>query len=316
MTKSSTPPTSDLPVQEPIRQPSSGFGRALLVFIFRLLLLGVGGSLALLIGVAIAYFFPSQVKDPPLLERILQGSQSLLQNFNQSERRDIPPPTTSVSPSPESPAPTEASPQPSAVAPPLTEADRQQVQTELNRIQAQLQQLDSRAAELESLVGTSDPTAPLEERLQTIQRQLTPNAVPPPNDTQTGEMYVAPAATISDGNLLMVTLPSDALFETNQTMLRSGTDAILDTIITDLQRYPGATIRLIGHTDNQGSAEGDRTRAFDQATAVERYLAGKLGEEDYHWVVISYGSSEPLPTDSTTINPQRNRRIEIVIDPN
>lgn len=325
MTKSSTPPASDLPQQSP-KRPSSGRGRTFLVFLFRLLLLGVSGSLAGLVGIVIAEFFiPGQIQEPPLVEKVLQGSRTLwkgVSQFPQSWESPSPevvdPVSTAPSPT-ESPSVPDALPSPPAPPPPaLTDAQRQQVQVQLNQLQTTLQQLDNQAQTLATEIGVADPDASLEEQLQTIEQRLNPDAPPPsPVATQPSPepSWIAPAtSTLLEGELLKVTLPSDALFNEDNS-LRSTTTSILNTIVEDLRRYPGATIRVTGHTDSQGDSTQDRRRSFEQAEAIVQYLNDQLGEA-YRWVAVGYGNSQPVTDNTSTINRQRNRRIEIVIDPN
>ena len=324
MTESSTPQAPELPKQRPSRKPSGG--RGFLVFLFRLLLLGVSSSLAGLLGIAIAQFYPGNIEDPPLVEKLIQGTQSMRRAVvrlpqswsNESPEAGASPvvPDANTSPSPAA----SPSPQPSPVE--LSSADRQEIQSQLAQLQSDLQQLNNRAATLETRVGGGDASASIEERLRTIQQRLDPNAAPPsPTASSDGnQSFIAPATSTlsSDGELLMVTLPTDALFTdqpADQQSFRSETSAILDSLIADLQRYPGATIRVVGHTDSRDASEADRARSFEQASAVANYLSAKLGD-DYEWIVVGYGGSRPLAENTSEINRQRNRRIELVIDPN
>ncbi|WP_416674169.1 OmpA family protein [Egbenema bharatensis] len=347
MTESSTPtpPVSNPPKRRPVSPPPAyGAGRGILVFIFRLLLLGVSGILAVLLGIAIANLRPGNIQSPPFAEKLLQGSQTLWRGINrlpQSWQTPASPQTpgstvagtgaTGTDPagtdpagadpadSPTLPAPPEASPTPTVE---LSETDRQQVETELTAIQTELQQLNSRAGILESRVGATNSGNPLEERLQTIERQLDPDAVPPPAPSPSpapaeNQSWLAPTATTlsSSGEILVVTLPSDALFDANQpTELSSTAPAILDTLIADLQRFPGATVRVVGHTDRQGPSAADRARSFEQANAVAQYFSGQLGE-NARWLVVGLGSTRPVAENTSDINRQRNRRVEIFIDP-
>ncbi|GAB4384756.1 MAG: hypothetical protein Kow00121_48690 [Elainellaceae cyanobacterium] len=320
MTKSSTPPASDLPKQQSPKRPSSGRGRGFLVFLFRLLLLGISGSLAGLVGITIAQFYPGQVEDPPLVEKLLQGSQTLWRGVTQLPRSWDSSPPEVVSPLPAESAESPVSAPDALPAPPspqsaLTDAQRQQAQTDLNQLQGELQQLNNRASALATQVG-ADPNASVEEKLQTIQQQLDPTAAPPsPSAAQPQAGVIAPAtSTLSNGELLKVTLPSDALFEGDNS-LRSTTASILNSVAEDLRRYPGATIRVGGHIDSQGSAAADRERSFEQASAVAQYLSNQL-DESYQWVVVGYGGRQPITDNTSEINRQRNRRVEIVIDPN
>lgn len=311
MTQSSTPQTSDLPKQRLAKRPSPG--RSFLTFIFRLLLLGVSGSLAALLGIVIAQFYPGRILDPPLVEKFMQGSQALWQGVTRLPQTwNDPAPASTASPSPASTAPAspqaDASPQLSPPPAPLSDADRQRLQAELTQLQTELQQSTDRSAAL----------ATIQQRLQAIQQQLNPDATASsaPPDSAPDQSLVAPSTrTIANGELLKVTLPSDALFNPDQISLRPTTSAILDSIVSDLQRYPAATIRIAGHTDSQGTAEADRDRSFQQASVILQYLSGKL-DDSYRWVAVGYGNTEPLVDNTSPINRQRNRRVEIVIDPN
>lgn len=318
MTQSSTPQTSDLPRQRLTKRPSPG--RSFLTFIFRLLLLGVSGSLAALLGIVIAQFSPGRIQEPPLVEKFMQGSQALWQGVTRlpetwndpaPESTSPPSPVGTATPSPQTDVQTDvqtdASPQLPPLPAPLSDADRQRLQAELTQLQTELQQSTDRSAAL----------ATIQQRLQAIQQQLNPDATAssPPATPAPDQSFIAPSTrTIANGELLKVTLPSDALFNADQISLRPTTSAILDSIVSDLQRYPAATIRIAGHTDNQGTADADRDRSFQQASVILQYLSGKL-DDSYRWVAVGYGNTDPLVDNTSPINRQRNRRVEIVIDP-
>jgi OmpA-OmpF porin, OOP family len=314
LTKSSTPQPSATtqPSPEPAPKQSWGF----LVFIFRLLLLGVGGILAVLAGIAIAQFQPApKTQDPPLVEKVARGTRSLWSELQRMPTTlGLTPPKTSPSPS------AGAASAPAAATPPLSEIDKQKLQAQLTQLQGELAKLKSQPALSEG--DRAKQAAGLQERIRIIQQQLSPAAAPAP------DVPIVPPTTskVSGNDTLLVTLPTDSLFAKGQTSLRSDSGAILDSILLDLQRYPGATIRISAHSDTQDSdpqnAQGtgqspegnDRARTFEQATAIEQYLAGKLGD-NYHWTVAGYGHSQPLVDNTTDVNRQRNRRIEIAIEP-
>ncbi len=113
---------------------------------------------------------------------------------------------------------------------------------------------------------------------------------------------------------MLVTLPSDALFESGAVTLRSDTAAILDSILIDLQRYPDASIQVAAYTDQQQSAELDRQKTLEQARAVQKYLAGQM-DQSIHWATVGQGHNRPLAPDDSAISRQRNRRVEISIVP-
>ncbi|NJR40465.1 MAG: OmpA family protein [Leptolyngbyaceae cyanobacterium CSU_1_4] len=259
---------------------SESRGGFLLVSIFRLLLLGVSGSLAALLGVAIAQFYPDPSQEPPIVEKAVRQAQNWV---NQQKQALFPAPQPAVVPSPASPiAPSIRQLPPSST--PLSQAERDKLQAELAQLRAQLRGLGDRAATIETQLGAAAPAPP--------------------------------------EKALMVTLPSDTLFDATQASLRPESLPILDSLISDLQRYPGATVRVSAHVDEQGAVEADRSRSFEQAKVVKQYLSSKL-DDTYQWVAIGYGHSRPLAANSAQGNPlpgsqgdrQRNRRIEIAIEP-
>ncbi|OLP19887.1 hypothetical protein BST81_03060 [Leptolyngbya sp. 'hensonii'] len=111
-----------------------------------------------------------------------------------------------------------------------------------------------------------------------------------------------------------VTLPSDILFNDSQSLLRSGAQPILDSILPELQPYQKATIRIAAHTDDIGNSRDNSELSLRQALAIRQYLASRV-KEGYHWVILGYGSSYPLTENTSNSNRQRNRRIEITIEP-
>ncbi len=324
MTKSPAAQTPEYPA--PQRSPSRG--RGVLVLVFRLLLLGVSGVTAWLIGVAVAQFYPAQTTEMPLLERFLRQTDSVWGDMGNLPRiwggNDRSEPL--VSPQPLPPALPTASPQPEVSPPPpsLSEAQRQELQSELSSLQSDLEALGDRTATIESQLGVSRPAAPLENRLRTIDEQLSPDSNPSadaaaPTSEVESPNVTAPVVTPqanerSPANMLMVTLPSDALFDRSPSSLRPESQIILDSIINDLQRYPGAAIRIAAHTDDRETPTQNRLLSFEQAQAVEAYLSAALGDQ-YHWLVVGYGQSRPVADNNSTASRQRNRRIEITIDP-
>jgi peptidoglycan-associated lipoprotein len=297
----------------PTRVPKSrGKGLSVLSLIFRLLLLGVGGGFAWVLGMAAAQFFPSNTSEMPLAERLLRQTQNLTPAPKRAPATPIPAlptPTATVSPQ-------------SQVSP----AEKEKLQSDLRQLQGELNALIGRTAALETQLGTSRPTENLEKRLQLMSQELaspetaaspTP-ALPAIGNTPTpGTVNAVQEKTdtpLFAGSGLMVTLPSDVLFDANSISLRPGTNAILDNLVADLRNYQGATVRVGGHTDDAGEQVQNRNLSFARAQAVANYLSGALGEK-YHWVAIGYGETNPSVENSSDANRQRNRRIEIAISP-
>lgn len=334
MTVNDAPTTSASSNPHPPANPIQAF----LVFVFRLLLLGVGGGFAWLLGVVIAQFYPAQPQNPPLQEGIMRHTSAVIRDlrrlprrWNQPEPTLNPSPIPAVIPSPTSEASPTPTPNPTATPASLTLEQRQQLQSELETLQTELQSLRDRTTELENQLGQTQASADVEARIQTLEQRLnggnvtTPAAEPPeisssPSpQTSSSEpdsgILSPPSGPVSDQrNDLMVTLPSDVLFVEGQNRLRPETQIILDSIIRDLQSYPGAAIRVAAHTDNSAPPPAVRNLSFQQAEAIQQYMEQALGDRN-HWVVIGYGAIRPLVANDTDLNRQRNRRIEIMIEP-
>ena len=279
MTQSTNSDAKTPPKKSNNRQPW------LLVLIFRLLLLGVGGGLALISGIVYANFYPNPQPKQPLLLKVLDRLSS----------KPISPANATATP--------ENNPQSQ-----LTPAQKEQAQAQLNKLQEQIKQLSSEIAALETQLGNNVSNQGLETRLQAIALQVQgiPKDAIESNGTQ------SPKAALLQSGKLKVTLPSDILFEENDT-LRPESNLILDKIIADLRDYPPTTIRITAHTDDTGETQDNRELSFSRAKAVEQYLAEALGDK-YNWLTVGDGATRPLvPNDSPT-NQQRNRRVEIAVE--
>ncbi len=282
---------------------SSGISLFILSFIFRLLLLIVGGGLGWVLGITIASKFPSSSNKTPLLEQFLTRSGSFTKGVGSV--------TSSPSVMPVSPTPIPN------IKVELTPEKREKIQGELKQLQGELNSLIGRTTNLESQLGSRRPTESLEKRLEIISQQLATEtkssnsaktaSIPP--ISMTGEKQ----QTLS-GNALMVTFPSDVLFEQDSTSIKEGSNVILDNLIAELRNYPGATVRIGVHTDNTGDFKQSRALSFARAQLVSQYLSQVLGNE-YHWIIIGYGSSRPTVENASDSNRQRNRRVEISITP-
>lgn len=285
---------------------SGSKGRFLLVFIFRLLLLLVGGSLAALGGVAIAIVRPDPTPEKPLVAKILPlpgDAKNLFNIFNNN-------------------SPEQANPQleGKVILPPakLTPQQKQQLETDLNQLQTQLNNLRDRTTTIEKQLGTENSNEALETRLQTINQQLKPttqakpakSSPPLPSATQIAD---SPKPLIPSDTLTAI-LPADALFQDNQAVMFPEARLVLDRLVSELQRYSNSTVRIAVHTDGAGEPQNNTILSFRRAEAVGQYLSNLLGNK-YHWVILGYGETRPIAPNDTQINMQRNRRLEIVVEP-
>jgi outer membrane protein OmpA-like peptidoglycan-associated protein len=320
-----------------------------LTIVFRLLLLGVGVPLAWLAGIAAAEILPSRSQTPPLQEVALRKTNRWITEIAQLPRQTQQSATqeTRVEPVPIPVEPIE--PLTEAATAELSDTEKQMILDDLGVIATELKTLDARVVDIETRMGRSQSTANLESRLQALEIALSPdqssastpttapdtsNPVLPNNPASPNPATAIPAPTTPDAPSqnapaqsnspqsdplfqvtdLKITLPSDALFNPGDARLLTNAPTLLNTILSDLSQYPKATILISSHTDDRSDAVPSRELAFQQALALQAYLAQALPSAQYQWVTLGYGQSQPIADNTTPETRQRNRRIEISID--
>lgn len=292
--------------------------QSLSAWILRWALLGVGIGGAWLFGLLVAQFFPANNPEPPLQEvvarrtsRFFQKVGSLPEWWGGDTLAPAPPPAVSPAPA----APETASQPPPPVA--LTDAQREQVSVELDDLTGELQSLRDRTSAVEQQLGLPTVASPLEERIENANNRLNPpTEAPPTAPTGSTAPALQPASgTVPDPlfqvNAYRVTLPSDVLFAPGQAEIRPNAQPLLDSILPDIARYPDATIVIGGYTDIETASATPTDLSYQQAIAVQRYLAQRLGDSPVHWVPVGYGNSNLGSTGGV----QLNRRITIAIVP-
>jgi outer membrane protein OmpA-like peptidoglycan-associated protein len=88
---------------------------------------------------------------------------------------------------------------------------------------------------------------------------------------------------------------------------------VLDVVAAVLKaRKEIELVEVGGHTDNVGSAFGNRKLSQKRAEAVVKYLASK-GVDKHRLVAKGYGPDKPIADNKTAEGKQKNRRVEFLI---
>ncbi len=122
------------------------------------------------------------------------------------------------------------------------------------------------------------------------------------------------AEITNTGRDLRVTLPESVTFRTGSSTVDLGFRPALRTVAESLSRYPGSSVRVVGHTDNVGSAALNNQLSQDRAMAVARVLI-ENGVRGNRIAVAGRGFNEPIASNSSAAGRAENRRVEIVITP-
>ena len=86
----------------------------------------------------------------------------------------------------------------------------------------------------------------------------------------------------------------------------------LDELASVLLRAKNWTIKIVGHTDNQGSDAYNMDLSLRRANSVKRYLVGK-GVLETSITTEGKGETMPLVPNDTKENRATNRRVEFII---
>ncbi len=119
----------------------------------------------------------------------------------------------------------------------------------------------------------------------------------------------------NDGTQLRVTLPESVTFPTASAVVAPGFRPALRSVSQSLQRYPNSSVRVVGHTDNVGTAAFNNQLSQERALSVARELIGN-GTSAGRISVSGRGFYEPIASNASAQGRAENRRVEIVITPN
>ena len=116
------------------------------------------------------------------------------------------------------------------------------------------------------------------------------------------------------GDNLVLRMPSDVTFASNQSSINPAFYSVLDDVSAVLNRYDQSVVDIIGHADADGAADYNLDLSRQRASSVAQYLVNRnvLADRLY---VDGRGESQPVATNETAAGKAQNRRVEILIRP-
>ncbi|UOQ74708.1 OmpA family protein [Hymenobacter cellulosilyticus] len=124
--------------------------------------------------------------------------------------------------------------------------------------------------------------------------------------TLTREIALVPAAV--GGKLELPTL----IFAQGKYTLLPASYAELNRLARTLTDNPTVSIRLEGHTDNQGNADLNQKLSEDRVKEVRRYLVTR-GVAEGRITTVGFGGSKPRASNAKEETRKLNRRVEFTI---
>lgn len=122
------------------------------------------------------------------------------------------------------------------------------------------------------------------------------------------------AQITNNGTYLRVILPEDVTFPTGSATVNSAFRPALRNVAQNLILHPNSSVRIIGHTDNVGTATMNQQLSVDRALSVSRILISD-GVQSFRVTYGGRGFDEPITSNATASGRAQNRRVEIIITP-
>jgi outer membrane protein OmpA-like peptidoglycan-associated protein len=105
----------------------------------------------------------------------------------------------------------------------------------------------------------------------------------------------------------------DVFFSSGQADLKAEARGNLKPVLDFIDRYPGRTVSIEGHTDDRGADEANQVLSERRAGSVRDALVA-LGADASRFQVVGRGEASPLADNATTEGRARNRRVEVIVE--
>ena len=128
------------------------------------------------------------------------------------------------------------------------------------------------------------------------------------------DMFERDQARVSrEGNRMIIRLVG-LTFQSGQAEVQPMYRTLLEKVKQATDVFPRSQIVIEAHTDSYGSDENNLALSRRRAEAVSAYLA-PLGVPALRMSAVGYGETQPIANNDTEQGRARNRRIDIIIEP-
>ena len=104
----------------------------------------------------------------------------------------------------------------------------------------------------------------------------------------------------------------DILFDTGKSDIKPESAKAIEEIAKLLQADPALKLHVVGHTDNEGTLDGNLKLSMARAQAVITALTGRHGIAASRLNAFGCGQYAPVASNDTDEGKARNRRVEVV----
>lgn len=129
-----------------------------------------------------------------------------------------------------------------------------------------------------------------------------------------GQLSGSGVGVARQGDNLVLRMPSDVTFATNQSDINPRFDSTLADVAAVLQRYDQSLVDIVGHTDSSGGDVINQPLSERRAVSVADALI-RNGVQRERLYVAGNSSRNPVASNDTPAGRSQNRRVEILIRP-
>jgi len=187
----------------------------------------------------------------------------------------------------------------------------QQLEAELDleTSRARIAELEEEIRELDERLGGVS-----QERVALIQRLEAEERVRQQFET-IERMFERDEARVSrEGNEIVLRMVG-LTFASGQSDVDDAHRALLEKVRQAIDVFPNSQVIIEGHTDSYGGDEANMALSRRRAEAVSSYLTNELGVAAFRLSAVGYGETRPIANNETAQGRERNRRIDIRIQP-
>jgi outer membrane protein OmpA-like peptidoglycan-associated protein len=136
-------------------------------------------------------------------------------------------------------------------------------------------------------------------------------------DTKSGLPGADIDAVATIGSAMHLDLSAEILFEVGKSNLKKEGILAVEKLANSLQNISSAQIIIKGHTDDIGNDENNKKLSLQRAEAVSIILKNNLSSKiNFTYQEIGKGKSESIVPNTSDANRKKNRRVEIIVNPN
>jgi outer membrane protein OmpA-like peptidoglycan-associated protein len=183
-----------------------------------------------------------------------------------------------------------------------SEVDLADSRTRIGELEEEIRTLDER------LGGVSQERVALVQRLEAEERIRE-------QFTTVENMFGRDEARVSrEGNRVIVRLVG-LTFPSGGSDVTAAQRPLLQKVQQAADVFPRSQIVIEGHTDAYGSDDANLALSRRRAEAISAFLTSSLGVQPFRVSAVGYGETQPIANNDTAQGRERNRRIDVIIEP-